>query len=33
MGLARRITLGSTTDRLMREIDRPLLIVPGHTAE
>jgi len=29
MGLARRITLGSTTDHLMREIDRPLLIVPA----
>ncbi|MEO9256539.1 MAG: universal stress protein, partial [Tepidiformaceae bacterium] len=28
MGLARRIALGSSTDRVMREIDRPLFIIP-----
>lgn len=28
LGLARRLILGSTTDRLMRTIRRPLLIVP-----
>ncbi len=29
LGLARRIALGSTTDRMMRETTRPLLIVPS----
>jgi nucleotide-binding universal stress UspA family protein len=29
MGLARRIALGSTTDRVMRSLKRPLLIVPA----
>jgi nucleotide-binding universal stress UspA family protein len=29
LGLARRIALGSTTDRMMRETTRPLLIVPA----
>lgn len=33
MGLARRIALGSTTDRMMRETTRPLLIVPAAVAE
>ncbi len=28
LGLARRLILGSTTDRLMRSLGRPLLIVP-----
>jgi nucleotide-binding universal stress UspA family protein len=29
MGLAKRIALGSTTDRVMRSLKRPLLIVPA----
>lgn len=28
MGFARRIALGSSTDRVMREIDRPLFVIP-----
>jgi nucleotide-binding universal stress UspA family protein len=30
MGLARRIALGSTTDRVLHALKRPLLIVPAH---
>jgi nucleotide-binding universal stress UspA family protein len=30
MGLARRIALGSTTDRVLHSLKRPLLIVPAH---